>query len=228
MPDFGEYIETGEVFCASEVPYQEHLDSEGWKCPGCKARMVAVAADGKRIYKVVPHFRGLDDHELDCKADGERQPVKPGDTRKVRRVNGEPVDYPNALVLAKKRPQVVPSDDDGTGVPPEAVVARHRGKGTGTGNSHRHYARTLYRIVEFFETYPDEHDLPLRIPGVDGSTYKWCFWKIQNTNEPKKFLRKVMYGAISFKHFEKIEGGLRIQMDAARSAASALAEKLSI
>lgn len=215
MPDMARHVASGEEYCATEVPYIEGLGPHGWECPVCQVEMIAVAADGARVYKVAPHFRAEGNHRQDCDADGKRRMVTTGAVHVVRDANGPPADYPNQLVLAAQRPQVAPADGGPDGVPPAANINRYRGAGEGIRGQHAHYARTLHRIVEFYVGHPEERQRRLTIPNVDGVTYHNCFWEIRGVTEETRFPPKVLYAQIAFKRFEQDENSLTVFLNPA-------------
>jgi len=197
MPDLALNVTTGQVLDARELAATQNGIDDDWICPdsNCAVRMVPAACRNAK-YRVSPYFRALEPHMIGCKADGLRSIVKEGRLHPIQTKMTFPEVLPTVLYLAAQRPQRPTAEQQADG----GCIDTYRGQGAEAPNASRHHATasTLRRIAEAFCAYPLDRDLPLRIPGCVGTTYRTCFKRVGNTQGFVDDPKKVLYAPIRF------------------------------
>lgn len=76
------------------------------------------------------------------------------------------------------------------------------------------------RIVEFYLRHPEERYRTLNIPNVSGTTYQECFWRLVNTDEPRRFAPRIFFAKLGFKNFETTDTSLLVTLDPGKFGAN--------
>lgn len=214
MPDLAQNATTGQVLDARELAATQDGINDAWVCPdpSCAVGMIPIACRDAD-YRVIPHFRARGPHVFGCKADGLRSIVNEGRLHPIQTEMPFPEIFPTVLYLAAQRPQRPAEGQQANG----GVVDAYRGQGAEAPNANLHHATasTLRRIAEAFCAYPLDHDRPLRIPGLTGTTYRTCFKRIINTQGFIDDPQKVLYAPIKFSKIESYEDLLTVELNPA-------------
>lgn len=186
-----------ELVEAEELWTMEAVDKETFVCRGCAVQVFPVSYDKTR-HRKRPHFRlgpGRR-HALDCRVDGEMELVAAGRKASVHTGEGFPFPFPNSLVVREKRPIVADTNNGEVAAGPgrPRVVG---GGGAARATHHGHTVGSIRPICRAFLNMPhDRYRLPLRVPGVEGTTYQQVFRHARSALAAEVPVRGLFYGPI--------------------------------
>ena len=159
-----------------EIP---NVDKNRYCCIGCGAKVIP-ASYNRKINKKRPYFSiGKGAHIQPCDIDGDEKPIKSDGRSSTPKPIGLPAYFPNKLVLDDIR---LVTDTEGYSSD-EYTRARNLLRSThgSTGKINRgHTVKTIRPIARLYMRFPNDlENLPLEIPGCEGTTFANSFWRLR-------------------------------------------------
>ncbi|UPG92684.1 hypothetical protein [Luteibacter aegosomatissinici] len=173
---------TRELVEAEELWTMESVNPEGYVCPGCELQLFPASYDRKVNLKR-PYFRVGPEkkHARDCRVGGEEKITARARTQRIGTPQGFPVPFPSSLVVTDDRPV---TGEVGVGLGPVrgGAAGGRTDRAGSSGLYHGHTVKTIRPICRAFLNMPFDRDaMPLRVPGVQGSTYAEVFRHAKST-----------------------------------------------
>ena len=176
---------------------KDYVDREGFICEGCTLQVFPASYD-RSVNRKRPYFRigPGETHKGECWVPGKGAVVAEARKHSVRGADGFPMPFPNKLVLDESRGAVADAESTMANPAQGRVSSTGGTKGAAKGH-HGHTARTIRPVCKAFCNMPFDRDvLPLRIPGVDGSTYGQIFRHAKAALRRSGDARALYYGPI--------------------------------
>ncbi|WP_414430563.1 hypothetical protein ACMG4M_01140 [Alcanivorax sp. IL3] len=201
---------TGQIVDGEQLWYIEPVDKEGYICRGCGVTVNPVSFEAH--HKVRPHFKELPSkpHELWCDTEGEEKLIVKARKERVTTQAGFPGSFPSKLQLVDERKKVatpgVPMGGKGTS-------SGGSSSGTTTGKTHTQWtAHTIRPICRTFMNFPNDRDLPLRVPGAYGNSYDEVVRKLASRDIVVYSQKHIYVAPLSWSKPKEISGKTVVEL----------------
>jgi len=178
MSACAQHVTTLRIHVAADLKENEELRAAAWQCPGCHVRMVGVAVDPDRNFKVIPYFRAEPDHAENCTAESALSLVHP-----VKKITAQQRTALAALAPTVLRlPDLRQEGDEAAHAPQDDAAHQPvNGERARPDNPNREQVTgSLTLIARHYALAPDLRNSRLRIPGVVGNSYNECINRLGN------------------------------------------------
>ncbi|TDR80107.1 hypothetical protein [Paludibacterium purpuratum] len=203
---------TGTIVEAEQLWQIENVDHERYICRGCGIKV--TPASYKPTNKPRPYFSAKNGHYQDCDVEGEEKLVKRGQTERLTHpLNGFPASYPSRLVLLDEREIVDPGASSTSGTK-SVVQSTHGSTGASSSHSRRRSANTIRPISRAFINLPYDRDLPLEIPGVNGTNFISVFKRLRSNTLQRYPDIHIFYAPIRWSKPVETDAFLEVWLDA--------------
>ncbi|QEL56034.1 hypothetical protein [Chromobacterium paludis] len=203
---------TGLIVEAEQLWQIENVDQERYICRGCGIKV--TPASYKPTNKPRPYFAAKLGHYDNCDVEGEEKLVKRGQSERLTHpLNGFPASYPSRLVLLDDR-EIVDAGASGVAGTKTSVQGSHGSTGTVPSHPRRRSANTIRPICRAFINLPYDRDLPLEIPGVNGTDFQSVFKRLRSNGLQRYPGTHIFYAPIRWSQPIETDEFLEVLLDA--------------
>lgn len=192
------YKLTGELVEAEDLPIMDIIDIHAFKCPDQNCSVKLTASSFGKDHKKRPYFRKSDnssEHASDCQYYKKSKYIDAGKMGSIKVDDEFPLSYPNKLTIDEKIEVIMVEPNASTANEPKGISTVNR---TGQPYNKKPINRvvtTLKQIVRQYIDFPYDRDLPLNLPFIGPTAYKYAFKKISyhfSHNKYKSY--RIYYG----------------------------------